>query len=202
MPEYYILNKPQGVITARRDPRHPTVMDLFPEEKREVLFPVGRLDKDTEGLLIITDDGRLNASLLSPQHHVKKTYLFYALGTLSEEVREEIEEGIKLYPTREVHSLPAEVTILGTLPISAIKEKLSPNDTKRSNRRPDTPVIYGTVTVTEGKKHQVKRMLMYGGCRIVYLKRLSMGNLTLDEALLPGEYRSLTEGELSLLREK
>ena len=202
MPEYYILNKPQGVITARRDPRHPTVMDLFPEEKRDILFPVGRLDKDTEGLLIVTDDGKLNASLLSPENHVKKTYLFYALGTLSEDMREEIEEGIKLYPTRDVHSLPAEVSVLGTAPISELKDKLPPNDIKRANRRPDTPLIYGTVTVTEGKKHQVKRMLMYGGCRIVYLKRLSMGNLTLDESLMPGEYRPLTDDELTLLCEK
>lgn len=202
MAEYYILNKPQGLITARRDPRHGTVMDLFPEEKRDVLFPVGRLDKDTEGLLIVTDDGALNASLLSPSSHVKKTYLFYALGALSEEVREEIEDGIKLYPTRDVHSLPAEVSVEGSVPISLIKDKLSPNDKKRANRRPDTPLIYGTVTVTEGKKHQVKRMLMYGGCRIVYLKRLSMGNLTLDGTLLPGEYRRLTDEELTLLCEK
>ena len=83
--EYYLLNKPSGCITARRDPRHKTVMDLFPEEKRDLLFPVGRLDRDTEGLLLVTDDGVLCARLLSPENGIEKTYFFYALGTLTED---------------------------------------------------------------------------------------------------------------------
>ena len=199
MHEYYILNKPRGCITARRDPRHKTVMDYLPEEKRDVLFPVGRLDEDTEGLLILTDDGALCASLLHPDNHAPKSYFFYALGDLSDELREKIEEGIKLYPTRDIISKPASVQILGKKPISEIKELLSGKDIKIANRRPETPVIFGNVTVTEGKKHQVRRMLMYAGCRIVYLKRVSMGGLTLDESLAPGEYRPLTDEELELL---
>ena len=200
MSEYYILNKPRGCITARRDPRHKTVMDYLPEEKRDVLFPVGRLDEDTEGLLVLTDDGALCASLLNPESHLPKTYFFYALGDLSDEVKEKIEEGIKLYPTRDVISRPAKIELLGSREIREIRHLLSGKDIKLANRRPETPVIFGQVTVTEGKKHQVRRMLMYAGCRIVYLKRISMGALSLDDSLFPGEYRPLTAKELAKLR--
>ena len=196
MAEYYMFNKPSGCITARNDPRHKTVMDYFPSEKRDILFPVGRLDKDTEGLLLVTDDGALCASLLNPECNTPKTYFFYALGTLAEEVRKEIEEGIKLYPTKDVMSKPATVEIFGSTDLGSIKEHLSPADLKKANRKPETPVFFGKVTVTEGKKHQVKRMLMFGGCRIVYLKRLSMATLTLDESLPTGSYRPLTEDEI------
>ena len=197
--EYYMLNKPSGCITARRDPRHKTVMDLFPEEKRDQLFPVGRLDRDTEGLLIVTDDGALCAHLLSPENKVPKTYFFYALGTLTEEKHREIEQGIKLYPTRDERSAPATLTLADPTTLGAIKHLLSPQDLKRANRRPNTPVISGTVTVTEGKKHEVKRLLLYADCRIVYLKRLSMGVLSLDPQLPRGSYRPLNADELSSL---
>ena len=198
--EYYMLHKPSGCITARRDPRHKTVMDIFPEEKRDILFPVGRLDRDTEGLLIVTDDGALCARLLTPENAVPKTYLFYALGTLTDEKRREIEKGIKLYPTREERSAPAAVTLGEPTTLGAIKLLLSPADLKRANRRPDTPVISGTVTVTEGKKHEVKRLLLYADCRIIYLKRISMGTLTLDPALPRGEYRPLSATELKQIK--
>lgn len=199
MHEYYMLYKPCGCITARRDARHRTVMDYLPEEKRDVVFPVGRLDEDTEGLLVLTDDGALCASLLNPTSHVEKTYFFYALGDLSEEVREKIESGIKLYPTKDVISKPARVEVLGQTALKDVKNLLCGKDIKLANRRPDTTVIFGNVTVTEGKKHQVRRMLMYAGCRIVYLKRISMGALSLDEALSPGEYRPLTPDEINAL---
>lgn len=194
-----MLNKPSGCITARRDPRHKTVMDLFPEEKRDQLFPVGRLDRDTEGLLLVTDDGALCAHLLSPENKVPKTYFFYALGTLTEERHREIEQGIKLYPTRDERSAPATLTLADPTTLGAIKHLLSPQDLKRANRRPDTPVMSGTVTVTEGKKHEVKRLLLYADCRIVYLKRLSMGALSLDPQLPHGCYRPLNADELSSL---
>ena len=198
--EYYMLNKPSGCITARRDPRHKTVMDLFPEEKRDQLFPVGRLDRDTEGLLLVTDDGALCAHLLSPENKVPKTYFFYALGTLTEERHREIEQGIKLYPTRDERSAPATLTLADPTTLGAIKHLLSPQDLKRANRRPDTPVISGTVTVTEGKKHEVKRLLLFGDCRIIYLKRISMSTLTLDESLPRGAYRPLTDSELKEIK--
>ena len=202
MSEYYMFNKPSGCVTARTDPRHKTVMDFFPEEKRNILFPVGRLDRDTEGLLIVTDDGVLCASLLSPDLHVRKTYFFYAVGTLKESDREMIEQGIKLYPTKDIVTKPAEVSVWGESTLGKIKELLSPFDLKKANRKPDTPVFFGTVTVTEGKKHQVKRMLLFGDCRIVYLKRVAMGSLKLDEALQKGEFRPITELELALLNTK
>ncbi len=194
-----MLNKPSGCITARRDPRHKTVMDIFPEAHRDRLFPVGRLDRDTEGLLLVTDDGALCARLLSPENKVPKTYFFYALGTLSDEQKAEIEQGIKLYPTRDDRSAPATVTMGDSTTLGEIKALLSPDDLKRANRRPNTTVISGTVTVTEGKKHEVKRLLLYAGCRIVYLKRLSMGTLSLDPALHVGDYRPLNADELSSL---
>lgn len=198
--EYYMLNKPAGCITARRAPRHKTVMDLFPEDKREQLFPVGRLDRDTEGLLLVTDDGALCARLLSPKSGVPKTYFFYALGTLTQERICEIEQGVKLYPTRAERSAPATVITCETTTLGNIKHLLSPQDLKRANRRPDTPVISGTVTVTEGKKHEVKRLLLYADCRIVYLKRLSMGALALDPALPRGTYRPLSATELKQIK--
>ena len=197
---YYMFNKPRGYITACSDERHKTVMDLIPEEERAGLFPVGRLDRDTEGLLLVTDDGALCARLLSPENGIEKTYLFYALGTLSEEKIHEIEQGIKLYPTRDERSAPAAVSLGETTTLGSIKHLLSPQDLKRANRRPDTPVISGTVTVTEGKRHEVKRLLLFGDCRIVYLKRLSMGTLTLDEALPRGTYRPLSDSELKEIK--
>ncbi len=199
MPLYFMMNKPSGCITARTDPRHKTVMDYLPENLRDVVFPVGRLDKDTEGLLLFTDDGALNYRLLSPESHVPKTYLFYSLGTLDDEARKRIEGGVRLYPTREIFSAPAVVTVDGTTRLADIKEHLSQTELKLARRRPDTPVVYGRVTVTEGKKHQVKRMLMSVGAKIVYLKRIAMGALTLDPALGAGEYRPLTQKELLLL---
>ena len=151
MAKYYMLNKPRGCITARRDPRHSTVMDIFPNEMRDVLFPIGRLDKDTEGLLLVTDDGVLCARLLNPEHKVQKEYFFYALGELSEDLRRQIEEGIKLYPTHDYVSSPATVTICGRSTLSDIKTLLCADVLKKANRRPNTPVFFGTVTVTEGK---------------------------------------------------
>lgn len=199
MSEYYMFHKPAGCITARTDPRHKTVMDYFPDEMVR-LFPVGRLDKDTEGLLIMTDDGELCARLLNPESKVSKTYFFYALGKLDDAVRDKIEEGIKLYPTKDIISLPAKIDIDGESRLGDIKALLSPFDLKNANRRPDTPVFYGRVTVTEGKKHQVKRMLLFGGCRIVYLKRISMAGITLDPSLPKGSYRPLTKEEISILK--
>ena len=200
MPRYYMLNKPKAHLTACRDERCKTVMDLFPETERVGLFPIGRLDKDTEGLLLITDDGSLFAHLMNPESKVEKKYFFYALGNIDKDVIKEIEGGIKLYPTRDVMSMPGRIEILGECTLSDIRDKLCSDDLKRANRRPNTTVIYGTVTISEGKKHQVKRMILYGGARVVYLKRISIGSLVLDESLKVGEYRPLTEGEISVLK--
>lgn len=200
MAEYYMFNKPGGCITARRDERHKTVMDYFPDEKRDVLFPVGRLDKDTEGFLLVTDDGTLAFDLMKPEHEVPKTYFFWVLGVPSEDKMREIEAGVHIYKNSSFETSPAKITLTETKALKDIVHLLSGNDVKLSNRRAELEISSGCITITEGKKHQVKRMLRYAGCRVLYLKRLKIAELSLDSSLMPGEYRPLSEGELELLR--
>ena len=194
-----MFHKPGGCITARRDARHKTVMDYFPKETRDVLFPVGRLDKDTEGLLLITDDGVFNYNLLTPEREVAKTYFFRVLGTLTEEEIGNIEHGVKIYKNRDFETSPAKITLEGISTLGEIREYLSAEDLKLSQRKPNLPVTNGYITITEGKKHQVKRMLRSVGCRVVYLKRTKIGSLSLDENLPKGQYRPLSREEISLL---
>ncbi len=200
MPRYYMFNKPAGCITARHDERHKTVMDYFPEEEREKLFPVGRLDKDTEGLLLITDDGELTFKLLSPSYGKEKTYFFYAKGLANEEKLAELSEGIHIYDDSDFITAPARVSITEKTTLGNIKEYLSADDRSLAIKKADLPVIGGYITITEGKKHQVKRMIRYTGPKVVYLKRISMDSLTLDPSLTKGEYRPLCEEEISLLK--
>lgn len=182
--EYYMLNKPQGVVSARTDNINKTVIELIAEKKRRDLFPVGRLDKDTEGLLIITNDGRLANSLLAPGKHVDKTYFVRVRGRVSDEERKLFEAGVDIGD--EALTMPAEMKI-----ISAAEQA-------------DDGVCISEVllTIREGRYHQVKRMFEACDMEVVYLKRISMGALSLDEGLLPGEYRRLTAAELALLRAK
>ncbi len=199
MAEYYMFHKPRGCISACRDPRHKTVMDYFPDDMRESLFHIGRLDKDTEGLLIISDDGALCNRLMMPERTVKKTYFFWMLGILNEENKRIIEQGINIFADKDFTTAPASISIIENARLSDIKSLLSYEDSKMLRRQADLPITSGTITITEGKKHQVKRMLGYAGGRVLYLKRLSIGSLSLDENLKPGEYRHLTEEELVLL---
>ena len=199
MRRYYMFNKPRGCVTARRDARHRTVMDYFPEELRDVIFPIGRLDKDTEGLLILTDDGMLVNRLMQPNRHVKKTYYFHAQGIPSAARLSELSVGVHIYEGSDFLTAPAEVEILGHSTLRGIRYLLSDTDESLANRRGDVPTTEGRITITEGKKHQVKRMIRYAGAKVLYLKRLSIGSLTLDGALSVGEYRELTSSELDLL---
>ena len=173
--EYYMLNKPQGVVSATVDSRYKTVIDLILDKKRSDLFPVGRLDIDTEGLLLITNDGELAHQLLSPKNHVDKVYFASIEGDLPSDAVERMKEGIIL--TDGIKTMPAKLEI---------QKEDSPADS--------------LLTIREGKFHQVKRMFEALGCHVVYLKRLSMGSLKLDESLQPGEYRPLTETEIRLLK--
>jgi len=200
MAEYYMFHKPKGCITARRDPRNKTVMDYFPEEKREQLFPVGRLDKDTEGLLLVTDDGVLCHRLLSPEMLIEKTYYFQALGVLTEKDARVIESGVNPFTNKDILTAPAKVEIISQTTLNCVKEFLSGKDITLANKKGNKQVTVGRITITEGKKHQVKRMLMSRGCRVVYLKRISMAGLAIDSDLSPGNYRSLTEKEISVLK--
>lgn len=169
---YVMLHKPAGVLTATEDRKQPTVLDLLPPELRRIdLAPVGRLDKDTEGLLLLTNDGELAHRLLSPKYHVDKRYLARVDGELSAADTEAFGRGMTLGDGLEC--LPAGLEVL-----------------------PDRVCI---VTLREGKFHQVKRMLAARGAPVLYLKRLSMGPLTLDDSLAAGAYRLLRAEEISAL---
>ena len=172
--EYYMLNKPAGCVSATSDNLHKTVLELIDTKVRKDLFPVGRLDIDTEGLLLITNDGALAHQLLSPKKHVDKTYYAEIEGMITNEDVVAFKEGLDI--GENTLTLPAKLVILESGTISKIE-----------------------VTIQEGKYHQVKRMFEAVGKRVVYLKRLSMGTLTLDETLKPGEYRHLTPEEIEHL---
>lgn len=174
--EYYMINKPGGVISATEDKKQTTVVELIKERKRKDLFPVGRLDKDTEGLLLITNDGELAHRLLSPKKHVDKVYYAEIEGKVTDEDVQKFKDGIQI--DEEFTALPAELVILESGDISKIE-----------------------VTIREGKFHQIKRMFKAVDKEVVYLKRLSMGTLKLDSELELGEYRKLTDDELAELME-
>lgn len=195
MYRYYHFYKPAGCVSARRDAEHSTVMDYFPEKDWQTLFPLGRLDKNTVGLLLVTDDGKLNRRLLDPEHHVEKQYLFWCLGTLEEGDLAQLREGVHLKgldkPTK-----PAKVQVLQRATAADIPEPLFPYRRPMVEEDLTAPAVAGMLWLTEGKRHQVKRMMEAVGCTVVYLKRVAFAGITLDEALQPGEYRPLTEEEL------
>ena len=176
--EYFLLNKPAGVVSATRDALSETVLSLLPKNHRKDLFPVGRLDKDTEGLLIITNDGQLSHQLLSPKKHVAKTYLVKALKPLSDEDLNALNHGVDIGD--ETNTLPAFA-----MPI----------------HDPDKDGYWIHLTITEGRFHQVKRMLEAIDNQVLFLKRIRFGGISLDTKLNPGECRRLTEEEISLLRD-
>ena len=176
---YWMLNKPAGILCVSRDPKQPTVVDLLPEEvRRKGLFPAGRLDKDTHGLVLITDDGAFAHEMLSPRHHIPKTYRAVLDKPLSAEAADAFRTG----PTLEdgTKCQPAQVTVL---------------------EEGDEPLV--EVVIYEGKFHQIKRMFAAVGCHVAWLKRTAMGGLPLDESLAEGEFRPLTaEEKCSILNEK
>lgn len=173
---YYMLHKPAGVVSATEDKREKTVLDLLKsEDRRDGIFPVGRLDKDTEGFLLLTDDGDLAHRLLSPRKHVDKTYYAKIAGSVTEAHIERFSEGLDIGDEKK--TLPAMLEILAS-------------KTETSEIR---------ITIHEGRFHQVKRMFEAVGCKVTYLKRLSMGAVALDETLAPGDYRPLNEKERELL---
>ena len=176
---YYMMNKPQGVISATEDPKHKTVLDLMDDYARaKEVFPVGRLDIDTHGLLLLTNDGKLAHALLSPKRHVDKTYLALVKGIMTNEDIETFAQGI---PLKDFTCQPAKLEL-----VSIDREK-------------DQSLV--RVTIAEGKFHQVKRMVAYCGKEVVDLQRLTMGTLTLDEDLKRGEWRRLSKEELEGLLE-
>lgn len=175
---YLMMNKPDGYISSTEDYMHETVLDLLePEDRVFEPFPLGRLDKDTEGLLVLSNDGQLAHRILSPKKHVKKGYYAEVEGAVTEEDIEEFAEGVELedgYIT-----MPAKLKILESGEISKIE-----------------------LEIYEGKYHQVKRMFEAVGKRVAYLKRIYMGGLELDKSLELGEYRELTGEEIELLERR
>lgn len=174
---YYMLHKPAGVVTATKDKHEPTVMTLMPDACGKDLFPAGRLDKDTEGLLLITNDGVLAHALLSPGKHVTKTYYAECSGELTADRIALLENGVDIGD--EELTRPAKVKLITQTNCSYTIE----------------------LSITEGRFHQVKRMVRAVGGSVTYLKRLSMGALSLDSGLPKGSYRPLTEKEILDLRQ-
>lgn len=168
---YYMLNKPQGVVSATKDNIDTTVMDLLKGVNTRDMFPVGRLDKDTEGLLIITNDGELSHRLLSPRSHVDKCYLVQLMHSITADDIKSLSKGVDIGD--DTLTLPAKVEAIA------------------ADR------IY--LTITEGRYHQVKRMLEAVGNKVVFLKRVSFGPLELDSDLAPGQYRELDDSEIIML---
>ena len=174
---YLMLHKPAGLVSATEDPRQPTVLELLPQHLRRVgLFPAGRLDKDTEGLLIVTDDGALSHALMSPARHVSKVYEAVVEGELARDAAERFQKGLTLRDGTEC--LPARLEILSEGAETRVR-----------------------VTLREGKYHQVKRMVAAVGGTVVQLRRVQLGGLLLDPNLPAGAFRELTGEELELLRQ-
>lgn len=168
--EYYMLNKPSGVVSATEDTKDVTVVELIGDRKRKDLFPAGRLDKDTEGLLLLTNDGKLAHQLLSPRRNVDKTYYARIEGNVTEDLVPLFQSGVDIGTEDAPEmTLPARLVILESGPVSCVR-----------------------LTIQEGKYHQIKRMFQAVGMKVVYLKRETMGPLVLDPDLKPGEYRPLT----------
>lgn len=175
---YLMFYKPSGCVCALRDAMHQTVIDYFPDDYKKRLLIAGRLDKDTEGILFLTDDGAFIHHLMSPKKHVDKTYYFEAEGRLDPQAVEIAAKGMD---------------IGDDTPLKPAKLEILTNDTVRSS---------GMLTICEGRYHQVKRMVHLLGAEVVRLKRLAIGSISLDEALEPGQFRALTDSELEALHYK
>ena len=203
-----MLNKPAGVISATKDAQEKTVLDLIQEPYASKLHPVGRLDKDTEGLLLLTEDGALSHTLLSPKKHVMKTYFAVIDGAPDQEIVLGFRDGVEIGEKKK--TLPAKLVFLsasdtvqaadseGNVSADEIlpgMRSISQNDLARCREG----ACCAVVSISEGKYHQIKRMFGAFGRQVLFLKRLSMGAVVLDPALKPGQYRPLTEEELKLL---
>lgn len=222
--QYYMLHKPAGVLSASEDRRQTTVVDLInlnDELVRKDLFPVGRLDKDTEGLLIITNDGPLAHQLLVPKHHIDKTYYAIVTGTITEDDQRAFTRGIRY--DEKLTALPASLRVLSTgktvadlrraLGFTATSERLLRTRLagpafigaeEPADITDDTLVSEVEINIQEGKFHQIKKMVkaLPGGKEILYLRRISMGALRLDPKLAPGEFRKLSEDEIKILKKE
>lgn len=174
---YIVLNKPQGVITANDDPMHKTVFDLLPPNMRKGISAVGRLDKDTEGLLLLTDDGKLNHRLMAPKSHISKTYYVEVDGLVDDSVVELFASGMDIGDDKPLKSARLEVLYSSESHSEAY------------------------ITITEGRYHQIKRMFRKCDMTVTFLKRVSLGAFELPKELAPGEWREMSKEELAMLNQ-
>ena len=195
-----MFNKPRGVITACSDARHETVMKYFPESEREGLFPVGRLDKETEGFLLMTDDGAFCYRINTPIMKKEKTYVFYSRGEATEEKLRALCEGVDIGTREELPVRAVSAELIETCRLEQIAELIGENPAKlRESRKGGLTVSRIKMTITEGKKHQVRRMAMAVGLPVLHLERVSICGVLLDTRLARGEYRPLTAEEYEQL---
>ena len=198
---YYMFNKPAGFLTAMRDDKKPTIMEFFPEDLPKGFHPVGRLDYDTHGLLIMTNDGRVDRSLLQPSHHVTKRYFFYAIGTLTADKINRLEHGVYI-GSSGIMSGPAKIFPDRTFTVGDIENYLPEFRRNRYMKNPQGPAFSASLEITEGKKHQVKLMLRAVDCKIVRLTRTSFAGIELDPELPEGKYRPLNPDEMEIIASK
>lgn len=197
---YYMFYKPSGCVTARKDIKEKTVLDYFDNETANGLFPVGRLDKDTEGLILLTNDGEFDHKIMHPDKHVDKTYFFWAFGTLDEASKKHLNTGV-IIGKDEALAKASHILVDKEGTFREHRSKMDLENMKTIKIKDDNQqVVSGYITISEGRKHQVKRMLKAVGCYVIYLKRISIGELKLDESLNKGQYRQMDENEIRLLQ--
>lgn len=195
MAQYYMFYKPYGCVTARRDDRYPTVMDWFTEVDCPDLSPVGRLDRQTEGLLFVTNDGMWNRAMTRPEYAREKVYTFTVLGDLTAEKAARLEQGVLLQgddrPTN-----PAKVQVTGRTVLSDHLDNLHPEvRAATSHNQADHPITFGQITITEGRNRQIRRMMKVVGCVVLELKRISVDGIGLDPDLQPGQWKEFNPKE-------
>ena len=188
---YYLFHKPFGCVTARRDDRYPTVMDWFRDLDKENLSPVGRLDRETEGLLVITDDGQWNRQMTRPEFGLEKCYTFTVLGDLTPEKVATLEQGVILNGDT-VPTAPAFITITGRSTLGEVLPTLHPEIQEKTwHNPPDRAITFGTIVITQGKNRQIRRMMKAVRCLVLQLKRVRMGSITLPDDLQPGQWKEI-----------
>ena len=191
MAHYYMFHKPYGCVTARTDARYPTVMDWFRDLGNNSLSPVGRLDRQTEGLLFVTDDGQWNRAMTRPEFQKEKVYTFTVLGDLTSQNVQKLEQGVLLQGD-DNPTAPAKVTVTGHTVLSEHLPHLHPEVQQATcHNRADHPISFGQITITEGRNRQIRRMMKTVGCVVLELKRISVDGIELDETLQPGQWKEI-----------
>lgn len=194
---YYMFHKPAGCITALKDEKEKTIVDYLTKLDMSTLRAVGRLDKDTEGLLFLTDDGQWLQHMTRPEAGIEKEYYFWAMGSMDHTKLTRLGQGICLNGMTNRVTRPASLRVIETATLQDIHPLIQGKNREHIlKNRPEHPVFSGCITVTEGRKHEVRRLLKSIGCCCIYLKRIRMGIYELDPTLAAGEYKEFTPSSL------